>query len=430
MTGSAFDFQPTFGDNSLYRPTYYGYVGDTTTTRPGITSGHIGRYYLGTFELRPGNVNDYTTANPVYPQGSSQGDGPTGTMTSQVFMIAGSTISFLIGGGCNPYTIYVELLVDGLSVASITGECRETMQRKSFQVALYIGRVAQIRIVDADNGPFGHINVDDFQFDWNVHGSIVNASAWDSGRPMYGGSVETISSGAAYIFRRHVINSLDFCTGKLASECTWDQEVRVTASDKRAFAHFGSSVSINDTAGVLVVGAPGAPLTGFYKETPGSYPYYDSVTGVSNAVGLHFPLSPRFDSHLQNLPSYTPQPNGASMVWYFNGSGIGDPRLIEACGAVYVYTRQNAITNNIGSVIQAPHWFSTENMKIISSDLVAQDNFGSSVSLSGSILTVGAPGQDGLILNGGAVYSFNSLFAAVSFAQVFLNRTYSLFSSL
>jgi hypothetical protein len=418
VTGSAFTNQPTFGDNSLFRPTYFGPVGEVTTTKPGVTSGLNGRYYLGTFELRPGNENDYTTADPAYPQGSAQGDIPTGTMTSQVFLIQGSSISFLVGGGCNPYTIYVELLIDGLSVARVTGSCIETMRKTNFQVSDYLGRMAQIRIVDADDGVFGHINVDDFTFDWDVYGSIVNVSAWGSTRPQYGGPVETIMSGAAYIFRRTTKNSLNYCNGKPASECEWVQEVRVTASDKRAEAQFGFSVSINYESGVLVVGAPGAPLTGFYKETPGVYPYYDHVTGISNAVGLHFPLSPRFDSHLQNLPSYTPQASGASFVWLFNGSGSGDLRLSERCGAYYVFTRTNAIFSSNGDVVQAPHWYSTENMKVIAPDLNAQDRFGSSVFLSGNILVAGAPGQDGLTLNGGAVYFSNSFFTAISFAQV------------
>ena len=418
MTGSAFTNQPTFGDNSLYRPTYFGPVGETTTTKPGVTSGLSGRYYLGTFELRPGNQNDYTTADPAYPQGNSQGDSLTGTMTSQVFLVQGSSISFLIGGGCNQYTIYVELLIDGLSVASVTGSCIETMRRTSFQVSGYVGRMAQIRIVDADDSVFGHINVDDFKFDWDVYGSIVNVSAWGSSRPQYGGQVETIMSGAAYVFRRTVINSLNYCYGKPATECEWVQEVRVSASDKRSLAQFGFSVSINDKAGVLVVGSPGAPLTGFYKETPGVYPYYDQETGISNAVGLHFPLSPRFDSYLQNLPTYTPQPSGASFVWFFNGSGTGDMRLSEQCGAYYVFTRTDAIFSSTGDVIEAPHWYSTENMKVIAPDLNAMDRFGSTVYLSEDILVVGAPGQDGLALNGGAVYFSNLLFAAISFAQV------------
>ena len=53
-----------------------------------------------------------------------------GTLTSQPFMILGNFISFLIGGGCDPLTEYVELLVDGYLVARSTGKCAETMRRE------------------------------------------------------------------------------------------------------------------------------------------------------------------------------------------------------------------------------------------------------------------------------------------------------------
>ena len=57
----------------------------------------------------------------------TQGDTPVGTLTSDVFMVAGNQITFLIGGGCDIYSIYVELLVDGASVAKHTGKCMEKM---------------------------------------------------------------------------------------------------------------------------------------------------------------------------------------------------------------------------------------------------------------------------------------------------------------
>lgn len=65
-----------------------------------------------------------------------------------------------------------------------------------------------------------------------------------------------------------------------------------------------------------MVGAPGSHLTGFYKETPIAYPYYDT-SGVSTTMGLQFPFDPRFDAQLQNLPAYTPQASGANAFWFF-----------------------------------------------------------------------------------------------------------------
>jgi hypothetical protein len=56
-----------------------------------------------------------------YPEGSSQGDGPMGTLTSEPFLILGPWIKLLVGGGCDPLVEYVELLVDGYGVARATG---------------------------------------------------------------------------------------------------------------------------------------------------------------------------------------------------------------------------------------------------------------------------------------------------------------------
>jgi len=165
-------------------------------------------------------------------------------------MINGTKISFLIGGGCDMYTEYVELLIDGMSVARHTGKCVETMQRVFFPVEEYKNRAAQIRIVDAATSNFGHINVDDFLFDWDMSGGLVNSDAWGSSIPLYGGLVDTAMAGSVYLYRRHIIDSLDFCTG-LSNLCEWSQEVRVMASDKRLGSRFGYSLSVNDAAGII-----------------------------------------------------------------------------------------------------------------------------------------------------------------------------------
>jgi hypothetical protein len=94
-----------------------------------------------------------------------QGDGPQGTLVSQPFTIRTSSISFLIGGGCDINTERVEILVDGRVVQKATGKCTETMERVRLNVAPYIGRSAQIRLVDISSGGWGHINFDDLRFE-------------------------------------------------------------------------------------------------------------------------------------------------------------------------------------------------------------------------------------------------------------------------
>lgn len=140
-TGDAFIAQPTYGDNP--------------TARNREPSKHQGDYWIGGFENRP---------SPADPAGETQGDGPKGTLTSDVFTIRKPTITFLIGGGCGGEQ-RVELLVQGRVVMQASGECDETMKRASWNVSAFIGESAQIRLVDDSSGHWGHINFDDVRFE-------------------------------------------------------------------------------------------------------------------------------------------------------------------------------------------------------------------------------------------------------------------------
>merc|ERR1711871_799913 len=130
-TGDAFNFQPTYGDNSIARSVYDGLeevhqdgnrVGlDYESYGEGQSARLQGRYYIGTFEKRPGRGHIETMSQAgynsakfpghhtatgfndpsEYPPGSVQGDTPQGTLTSQPFVFKGTRISFRVGGGCN-----------------------------------------------------------------------------------------------------------------------------------------------------------------------------------------------------------------------------------------------------------------------------------------------------------------------------------------
>lgn len=87
-TGTAFNNQPTYGDNP--------------TARNREPANQQGNWWIGGYENRP------SEATPV---GQTQGDNPQGILTSPHFNITGKTISFLIGGGCDINTIRAELLM-------------------------------------------------------------------------------------------------------------------------------------------------------------------------------------------------------------------------------------------------------------------------------------------------------------------------------
>jgi hypothetical protein len=163
----------------------------------------VGLYYIGTYEKRPGDSSNYMNAGD-YAAGTYQGDGPTGTLTSDVFIIKGTRITFLIGGGCDRDTEYVELLIDGLGTSKHTGKCSERMDTVYFDVSNYYDRAAQIRIVDASTAIWGHINVDDFRFDWDIEGSVYSGV---NQKTTHNGVVESPRSGAAYRFFRHADGS-------------------------------------------------------------------------------------------------------------------------------------------------------------------------------------------------------------------------------
>ena len=148
-TGTAFDHQPTYGDNP-------------TARHRGQPSKHIGNYWVGTYEKYQGSGSQ--------KPGSVQGDGPTGTLTSNVFTIPAGSLSFLVGGGSSSRT-RVELLVSGNSVLSVSGRNTETMHRVKWDLNPWAGQQGQLRIVDNASGGWGHINADDFRFSHSGGGS-------------------------------------------------------------------------------------------------------------------------------------------------------------------------------------------------------------------------------------------------------------------
>jgi beta-lactam-binding protein with PASTA domain len=152
-TGVAFRSQPTFDDNTVYRKTGPANI--------------QGRYWIGTFEA-------YRGPNFGKP-GATQGDGPTGTLTSISFTIPPS-LTFRVGGGSSRLT-RVELFVpdpDGArSVASASGRNTDTMQDVTWDLRQFAGQQGFIRISDESSGPWGHINVDDFRLGRLTRGADV-----------------------------------------------------------------------------------------------------------------------------------------------------------------------------------------------------------------------------------------------------------------
>ncbi|MBM3883751.1 MAG: DUF4980 domain-containing protein [Verrucomicrobia bacterium] len=93
------------------------------------------------------------------------GDDSTGTLTSPPFQIQRDFINFLVGGGMHPGKTCMNLLVDGRVERTVTGPNdrpggSERLDWASWDVKDLKGKYATLQIVDAQQGGWGHINID------------------------------------------------------------------------------------------------------------------------------------------------------------------------------------------------------------------------------------------------------------------------------
>ncbi|NND99141.1 MAG: DUF1553 domain-containing protein, partial [Pirellulaceae bacterium] len=85
-----------------------------------------------------------------------------GTLTSPAFTIKRPYINLLVGGGKRGVT--VDLVFDDKVIHTATGNQREDLTAKSWDVTAHAGKVATIRLTDDSRGELGHINVDHIVF--------------------------------------------------------------------------------------------------------------------------------------------------------------------------------------------------------------------------------------------------------------------------
>ena len=153
--GTAFDFQPTYGDNP-------------TARNRGQPSQHQGDWWLGLAEKYQGPDKGAALGQSPGDLNREEGgpDTPQGTLTSIEFTIIGNSINFLIGGGNrpwgeNPEPCCVNLVIDEEVERTATGNNNESMTRKEWDVSDLKGQTAQIVVVDNSSGGWGHLNFDD-----------------------------------------------------------------------------------------------------------------------------------------------------------------------------------------------------------------------------------------------------------------------------
>jgi fructan beta-fructosidase len=97
------------------------------------------------------------------------GNPATGTLLSPGFTITHKYINFKIGGGSILSNLNIQLIVNGQTKYSTTGQNDEYLQWTTWNTETFLGQNAQIKIVDNATGDWGHILIDHiFQSDLSM----------------------------------------------------------------------------------------------------------------------------------------------------------------------------------------------------------------------------------------------------------------------
>lgn len=91
-------------------------------------------------------------------------DAFTGKLISPKFRIGHDRISFLIAGGSHEGQTCINLIIDGKVVRTATGHNSGQLRPVDWDVTELVGQEANIEIVDAHSGGWGHVIVDQIEF--------------------------------------------------------------------------------------------------------------------------------------------------------------------------------------------------------------------------------------------------------------------------
>ena len=95
-------------------------------------------------------------------------DSQTGLIVSPLFVPEGGKMTFRVGGGSGQSTYAALCTADGKEVLFARGVNDQVMQEATWDLSPYIDKKMFIKIVDQSINGWGHITVDDFQFDAKV----------------------------------------------------------------------------------------------------------------------------------------------------------------------------------------------------------------------------------------------------------------------
>ena len=221
-------------------------------------------------------------------------------------------------------------------------------------------------------------------------------------------------SGAAYVYRRE--------------GTAWVEEAKLTASDAAAYDEFGIRVAVDGD--VIVVGARNEGNTGigpsnyghgaayvfrFHPGAPGAWVQEAKLVASDAIVGDRFGISVSVSGDVVVIGNHAlfSDQLGSAYVFRFDGGGWNEEAQLTASDAATNdgYGRSVSLSGNVAVVgswndddggrdsgsayiyrFDGSEW--VEEQKLTASDAEAMDYFGSSVSVTGGVIVVGAWGDD------------------------------------
>lgn len=107
-------------------------------------------------------------------------DSQTGVIVSPLFVPEGGNMTFRVGGGSGEATYVALCTADGKEVQYARGVNDQVMQEATWDLSAFAGKKMFIKVVDQSTSGWGHITVDDFQFDAKVLEEHAEESSYDS----------------------------------------------------------------------------------------------------------------------------------------------------------------------------------------------------------------------------------------------------------
>jgi hypothetical protein len=95
-------------------------------------------------------------------------DSQTGIIVSPLFIPKGDVMTFRVGGGKGDGTYVALCTAAGKEVKTVRGNNSQTMQLARLDLKPYAGNTMFLKIVDQSTSGWGHITLDNFQFDADV----------------------------------------------------------------------------------------------------------------------------------------------------------------------------------------------------------------------------------------------------------------------